>query len=347
MLIIILIILFQAILLKIYNTTNYISILTVYINLLLLLLFSYTLSKYNYNIKEIIIPIVIFSFINSILGLIQFKTGKLFINFKDQEALIRSYSTVKRVSGFIIGDNGAGNLGAILFPILLYNYNNKKNLINLLVLVLNILFTILTFTRIGYLAIIIEIMIYFLYKNKFNNIKNIILFITKIIIIYFCIICFYKFAYNKFYQILFIDRGDTVTGRFLQFRYALMAFITKPLSGIGTGQYNEYIVNNLFLFDPCVIHSQLLNTLVEGGLLIFIPFILFNIFIILKLIKKYKMKNEFIYIIMLIIGNLIATNFNPNQYYDINIYIYYTILFLFLFENKVDFKNKTKDSFYN
>jgi len=326
----------EPLFLYIYSTEAYSLYLFTYLNLEFLLITFLFLKRFQYKEKTIIFIISCFSILNSGLAFFQYSTGRLLINFKDPSQQITQLYVGRRVSGFVIGDNGGGNLGVILFPILLYNYSKNKNVLNLMLLLSDLLFTVFTFTRIAYLSIIVELIIYFISTLKIGSIKNTIKKITSLIFAIGIVIYFYLNYFNELINILFSQRGDTQNDRFAQFPIALNAFYSTPIFGTGHGQYNDYVMCKFGIFDNLVIHSQLLNILVEEGIVFFILFIIINILLIYMLLKKYNKKIEVVFLIMLFVGNLICINFNPNQTYEINIYIYYFILFGFLFSKQED-----------
>ncbi|MBK5240623.1 O-antigen ligase [Clostridium sp.] len=323
-------ILIEPMLINMYSAESYSLYLFTYFNVELILIFFLVLRKFNYKNKTIISVVSVFSIMNATLGLLQFITGRVLINFKDSSQQITELYVGIRVSGFVIGDNGGGNLGAILFPLLLYKYNKDKNILNFSLILADILFVIFTFTRIAYLAIFVEVIIFILFSGE-SDIKGIIKNIATTIGALGVGIYVYLNYYTEIIYIFFLQRGETQYDRFTQFTIAIKTFFSTPFFGTGHGQYNDYAMSKLGLSDDLVIHSQFLNMIVEEGIIIFILFVIFNICLIYMLIKKYSGKMERLFIIMLFIGNLICVNFNPNQTYEIVIYIYYFILFGLLF----------------
>ncbi|MCJ7689773.1 MAG: O-antigen ligase family protein, partial [Clostridiaceae bacterium] len=235
-----------------------------------------------------------------------------------------------RVSGFVIGDNGAGNLGAILFPVLLYKYKKDKNVLNLSLILANGVFVIFTFTRIAYVAICVELLIYMLFSAK-NSIKGIIKNIATFMVALGVGLYFYLNYINEIINILILQRGNTQVERFTQFSIVIKAFFSTPIIGTGHGQYNSYVLYKFSIIDKLQIHSQFLNMIVEEGIINFMLFAVFNIILIYMLVKKYKNTREMLYIIMIVVGNVICINFNTNQTYEVNNCIYYLILFGLLF----------------
>lgn len=324
----------EPIFIYIYYPESYSLYLLIYFNVELLLLVFLFLRRFKYRNRTIINVVAVFSLMNGILGLLQYVTGRFLINFKDPAQKLTELYLGSRISGFVMGDNGGGNLGVIILPILLYKYKENKNIFNFVLISGDILFTIFTFTRIAYLAMGVEFIIFFIGNFKQSSVKDILKKISMI----FITLCLGIYCYLNYLQeimnIFFLERGDTQNERFVQFYISIKAFLSTPIIGTGHGQYNSYIFDKFGTIDDLQIHSQLLNLLVEEGILIFMFFIIFNIFLILFLFKKYRKKKEEIFIIMIFVGNLICSNFNTNQTYEINNSIYYLILFGLLFSTE-------------
>jgi hypothetical protein len=315
----------------IYSVESYSLYLFTYFNIELMLIMFLILRRSNYEKKIIINVISVFSLINAFLGFMQYITGKFLINFKDPNQLLTQLSIGRRISGFVVGDNGGGNLGAILLPVLLYKYKKDKGMVSLILILADILFTIFTFTRIAYFAVFVELAVFYLLSFKISSIEDIIKKITALILVLCSGIYFYINYFNKIMNIFFLQRGDTQNDRFTQFPIAIKAFFSTPVLGTGHGQYNDYVMYKFGIVDNLEIHAQLLNILTEDGMITFILFSVFNIYLICMLLRKYNEKVEQIFIIILFIGNLICINFKPNQTYELNIYIYYFILFGLMF----------------
>ena len=80
----------------------------------------------------------------------------------------------------------------------------------------------------------------------------------------------------------------------------------------------------------------MLNYLVENGLFVFVVAIVFNIGILVTILKNsYLEKNYKLLALSLFFGNLIVSNFNPNQIYTINIIIYYLVMFYLAYYKKI------------
>lgn len=320
----------EPVFLYIYSAEAYSLYLFTYFNIELLLILLLILKRFDYDKKIIINVVSVFSLLNAALGFMQYVTGKYLINFKDPDQQLTQLNFGGRISGFVMGDNGGGNLGAILLPVLLYKYKKDKNLFNLILIIVDILFVLFTFTRIAYLAVFIELILYFIFL-KITSIKDVIKRIAVFILVLSSGIYFYMNYFTQIANLLFLERGDTQNDRFTQFPIAIKAFLSAPVFGTGHGQYNEYVMNKFGIIDNLNIHSQLLNILTEDGIIVFTLFCAFNICLIFMLFKKYNKKDEFKIIIILFIGNLICINFNTNQTYGLNNYIYYLVLFGLLF----------------
>jgi hypothetical protein len=288
----------------------------------------------GYNESFIFSSIAVLALVNFMLGLLQYKTGKMFIygSWDGDIYYTEGISIVKRVVGFVGASNGAGNLGAILFPVVLYKFNNKRNLINLVYLGSVVIFTILTLTRIAYVALILEFLIFFIFEN--NNKKGIGQKFLLICLIAVSGAVIYNLYFSDIYSILFTERGNTQSARIKQFFRVYQVFAQNPFLGVGAGQYAEFMFDNFSLKDIAV-HSQILNSFVEGGLAGGLCYLFFNINLAILAVKKCS-KEKLWFILAFITGNLIVSNFNPNQYYAINIFLYYFILCGIIFAGRSD-----------
>lgn len=322
--------------LKLYDLRLYFKILFSYIVVSLLLLV-FLLIRNRISENFFLKVIACFSFANSILGFLQFIFNRKFLlgAFNENIEYYEGLKVIKRVVGFVGANNGAGNLGAILFPILFYYFLKKKNAFSLIVLVLNIAFTVLTFTRAGYLSIAVVCLVYYLYYNsRKNNIKTIVdKFIIGIILI-ISISVLISIVYDDFYKILFEYRGETEGYRGYQFQYAVQLINKNFLLGIGAGNFDS-IVHSLFgVINIGILHSQFLNIIVEQGIFSFIIFLVFNILLFILLRKEYsRLFPLFPYLVF--IGYIIPINFNANQYYEINIYIFYLSIICLITSSKI------------
>ncbi|ASS89468.1 O-antigen ligase family protein [Aeribacillus pallidus] len=337
---IILIICLQFYLRRIYDINLYFHHLTMYITICLLMIWFYLTSKItNYQQNNIIIfrLILLTATINFIISVLQYVFNKSFLP-SDPNASINYYEgveVVKRVWGIVGASNGAGNLGAIFFPILLYYSYKTKSKIALLVFVLNIIFVALTLTRIAYLAIIIELLIFVIYIS-FKNIsyKNlgirIFVLLFSSFVLSFCIYLYYDDAY----KLLFLDRGDTESHRFTQFLMVIDLVKGYPIFGVGAGQYVYFLYSNYRVIDLAV-HSQFLNVMVETGTLAFTLYFIIYIYMLIGILKNFPSDPWFP--VSLFIGNFIVVNFNPNQYYNVSVYIFiFTSLALLFYKNNYE-----------
>ena len=273
---------------------------------------------------------------NCILGLLQFITGKMLIPGSFDKSILygSGYEAVRRVGGLAGTNNAAGNLGAILFAIVFFNYLREKNKLSLIALICTCIFSALTLTRIGYLAIVVELLIFFLvskWQTKKQVTNKISIFIISSFIILFNIILFG----GKVYEILFLKRGDTSKWRTIQFTRIFEWIIpdNSIWDGIGIGQY-KFVAANIYNYSDIDVHSQYINIWVENGFIMFLAFLIMNLCIFYKALKNTKGIQEKAFILSLFTGNLICSNYNPNQYYLINNYFYYILIYLFIYRRK-------------
>jgi lysylphosphatidylglycerol synthetase-like protein (DUF2156 family) len=309
--------------------SHYYSILFTYLSIFLIFLIFRSLP--SIKIEPILTSVNYLAFINAILGIAQFITGKQLVigHFNDSIEYTEGIVATNRAIGLAGTNNAAGNFGALLFGVVLYNYVNKHDKFSLLTLILTSIFSILTFTRIGYVGILLEFFILVAFNKKWST-KKIIVVIFQAVLGLFAIIMFSSKIINK----LFIERGDTQEDRFLQFDIVKKYIINDHwLFGIGTGQYRDYLYKNYSIFGPDI-HSQYLNVMAENGIFIFILFVLFNCWIIEKIISSNTGRLLKILGVALFIGNFVCSNFNPNQYYYLNNILYYLVMLTIAFYSK-------------
>ncbi|MZQ75530.1 MAG: hypothetical protein GT589_05150 [Peptoclostridium sp.] len=315
---------FQLLVLKIYRYETYAYIFFSYVVVQLIIVFFY-------NIRNKFERDTLITFI-SFLSL-----GNSFLGFYE------AFNGVYRVGGLVGYCNGAGNLGAILHAVLLYKFWNNKSLYNLAVLVLNLEFTYLTYTRTGYIAIFVETVIFVLFlifkdSDKKAVVKKLFfagISIAAVVSLYAVYIDDIIGMYNE----MFNYRGSTQSMRFVQFQRVFKVFFESPFIGIGAGQYAHYYLMTHFISD-FDIHSQWLSIITEQGLLVFISYAFFYTAVFLMLFKRCRGEDLW-FAIAIFAGNSIAINFNVNQYYGINIYLFYLIVCGFIFSSKV--KEKKSD----
>ncbi|OAB47071.1 O-antigen ligase family protein [Paenibacillus antarcticus] len=329
---VLLVLFFQVYISQIYDIGLYSFHFNVFINLILLALFFYFLSVNQFSINTFFAVIVMYSICNSLLGVLQYVFNRSFLlsSASDSINYYEGAVVTKRVMGFVGASNGAGNLGAILFSVLLYYFLKKKNFFSGIALLLNILFVVLTFTRIGYLSIVIQCLIFVVFskiRDKHQLLRRCLIGILSI----FVGVIAYLIFFDDVYQILFINRGDTESNRFVQFNEAFRIMKENLWFGVGAGQYNSYIEANHGIQD-IVLHSQFINILIEQGL---ISFILFSmIYIILFIWSTRVFKDDVWLPISLMIGNFIVVNFNPNQYYSMCILTFFILIYGLIFLKK-------------
>ncbi len=321
---------------KIENHVKFYSLLFTYIGMLFIALILKSIRRtYNYiKILEIINYVAI---VNFGLSILQYLTGKKLLLgvFNKGIYTIFSESSVmaKRVVGFAGTNNAAGAFSAMILAITLYNYLRTKKKVALLGILSSLFYSALTLTRIGYLAIGIEFIIFFVmfnWNSRKELVNRVAVTVTGLIFIILTILLFGSDIYNK----LFVQRGNTQQYRFEQYEFVSENIIPNNtfFNGIGLGQYRNYSFNTL-AYSDIDMHSQYINILVEQGLFITIIFILLNICVLIKALKKANSILEKACVISLFVANLICCNFNPNQDYHVNNFMYYLLIYCFIYKD--------------
>lgn len=315
-------------------TLNY---LTIYLCLLIVLsLKRIPLKEFLYNFNYLAI-------FNGILSILQMLTGKKLLigSFSQSIIYTEGITDTYRAVGIAGSNNSAGNLSLLLFTIVLINVIKYRDKVSIISLFFTLIFAVLTQTRIALLAIgIVSVIVFILVPIQ----KKKKIYISLSVIGLFTTIAF--IFYNRIIETLFLSRGNTANQRFIQYERAFNKGIFEhPFLGIGTGQWRSYLYRNYEIVD-IPIHSQAYNFFVENGIFVFISFLLFNIFIIMKILNNKELDNNSkILGISLFVGNFLVSNFNPNQVYTINNAVYYLVIFsLVYFKENDSYKNsKFKD----
>ena len=321
----------QVYMVQLYDIGLYIYHINVFINMLLLTLMFYLLSLMELKTSTWLVGSAIYSLANSMLGLLQYMFNKSFLPFATEGSINYYEGAVitKRVMGFVGASNGAGNLGAILFSVLLYYHYKKRSLGSLVILLLNVLFIILTFTRIGYLSVCIQFLIVIIMTGVADHRQWIRRYVIGLVSIVAVIIAYQVYG-EDLYQTFIVNRGDTQSNRFTQFAAAFNIFKDHIWFGVGAGQYIPYQQANFGIKD-IVLHSQFINILVEQGLVSFILYMAMYIVLFIWSLRKFK--DELWLPVSLFVGNLVVVNFNPNQYYSICIYTFLIVVLGLLFSS--------------
>lgn len=315
---------------QINDILKFSSIVVLYLSILFIGIMYKNLNEYNS--ERVLNAFSYIGIFNGILGILQYITNKKLLigAFNDNIFYTQGGESVKRAVGLAFSNNAGGNLGAILFCIVLFNYLRTKRKIHLFAVVINGIFLALTLTRLGYLAAIVEAAIFFLF-SKWDSISKIM---KKIWLVLggICCVSIIALVYGeKIYNTLFIQRGNTEMSRTIQYQNVFENIIFKNTfwNGIGVGQYKYYSYYNFGISD-IDIHSQYINVLAEQGIFIFILFIILNLYILKKALTNAEHRLEKAFVLSLFIGNLICCNFNPNEYYLINNLLYYLLMYCYV-----------------
>ncbi|WP_034818036.1 O-antigen ligase family protein [Exiguobacterium alkaliphilum] len=329
---------FQILTLEIRSYNIWFNDLTFVISIIFII---QTLRMLNLNenkkyFNNIIKGILIISLINSMLGIIQYIFKKTFLIFNNEATVFYTEGAKEgiRVIGLVGANNGAGNLGALLFSITLFSLYKKRNMLTINAFSFNIIFTILTFTRIAIISILVQLLIFLIYITVKSIRKNSVKIVSLInfSIALTCILAILAFVSDDLYRIFIVDRGNTTDSRFLQFYYIFnYVFATNKFDfvGIGAGNYTYYLYENYGIYD-IVIHSFFLNTLVEKGILSFMSFVLIYILIFKEMYKILPKENKWISF-SVVFGYLIVINGNPSQYYLLPNILFFLFCFSIVF----------------
>lgn len=309
------------------NVVKYFNFIVLYASLLIIYIIFKNLKYITF--EHIINYIAIIAFFNGILGIAQYLFDKIFLPGMWNESIYFLEETggmVKRVVGLAGTNNAAGNFGALLVCIVLYKFLKDKSLLNLIILIVSLIFSILTLTRIGYMAIGIQVILYFIYTRT-NTIKLLIkkyfIFIGLTLVGLVVLVLWGQ----DIIEVLFLNRGHTANYRTTQFLFVINNVIKEHFYvGVGPGQLNQFLLSNFSKLE-IDLHSQYLNVIAEQGFLIFVVFCYVNIVIVKQCIIKVSDNLTKCLVITLFVTSLVTFNFNPNQYYLMNNLLYFIAMF--------------------
>lgn len=292
--------------------------------------------------------------INFIISVLQMVTGLMLLPGSFNEPILYTEGVINtnRAVGLIGVNNGAGNLSAILF---LYVLINRKNFSIKTQLVLSLMLcssVLLTQTRIAILTLFLMIMIYGLYLVLFSlkQKKTVAIFsLTASFLLIISYLIYLNYSEDIIY--LFTEaRGATGNYRGFQFNFVYLEFIRSfqegnwwiLLFGRGLGTFEIFVPINFGITYIGNLHSQLLSYLFELGLIPTLYYFFANVIVFLYFIKK-DMIVGFGFVLVF----FIPFNYNPNQYYDLNVLLFNLLIifnFLFIRSNNIVNAHRLKSS---
>ena len=184
----------------------------------------------------------------------------------------------------------------ILFLSLTYLfYSSKRKEKNLFFRIFIIINCILLVSRTGYLALILylslEILLILFKKYRRNKALLFLLGLVLTIIFYFGI----RLITQKLLRIDYINlesylnsNRDGGSSRLRNWFIFIKYYFTTPfLRGIGIGNTKNFLISHNGFPDDNM-HNFIFNTLLEQGVIIFLPYILYHFFFIKKILKQFK-----------------------------------------------------------
>jgi O-antigen ligase len=179
----------------------------------------------------------------------------------------------------------------------------KKNLLEKLIFLNIVINILLTFSRGGIISLSLVLIIYFIFKLITDIIRNFKIkksfFKFLFIFIFFVVIIIFLINNSPVLQEMFMKRIDSLSrgsGRFEIWLHGLNFFYNNYLFGIGLYDflpYNIHYYNNYHYM-----HNTYLEVLVETGIVGFILYILFHIFLLIHILKMYKINKNCIIILL-------------------------------------------------
>ena len=341
---------------ELYSEINIISlyVLPFIISLSLILLFSYGKNKDTINILEQFFFIIsvffliqfLFSFFESYTGIFLREYGILteknlgYITPNTQNRYLLSIINLNIGLKFPVGGLlGTHNYWGAQLPfyniIFLCMYHKKKNIYYLFLLILVFSASILNTSRFAISAILLTDSIYYLkfvqIRRKF--IRNTIIFVIFIIILLNFYVLLSVFS-------IYFSKSNTLSGR-IRDQYLWITFFGKNIFNfiIGFGPNSSEVMSRIS-YTGAVNESLFFIILYKYGIIGFSIFIWF----ILKMIRQGKSFFVFNkYISYFIVLNIILISLTVNNLFDIWVYPFVTILFIYnVLSNQemINYKNK-------
>lgn len=178
-----------------------------------------------------------------------------------------------------------------------YRSNIIEKFLGIIILFSALYLLVQTFSRLNYIAFIIEIGFWFFFLMKLKTkYKYIILIILLILIIY---IAFFEYVQNIFETIVIqmktlSFRDQSIHVRINLIRNAFSLLVKSRGFGVGAGNA-VYYMRNFAIYDTQgipYIHNWWIKVLVEYGILIFIGYIIFYLNMLFSLYKLYFTLND-------------------------------------------------------
>ncbi|WP_161595850.1 O-antigen ligase family protein [Deferribacter desulfuricans] len=252
--------------------------------------------------KVIIITALIINLVALILYIIGiYEIGNNFILYERERVYgVLIDRAIPRLIGTFSDPNFFVLANTFFFYYLLFM---KKNLFEKLTFIIIVINIILTFSRGGIISLSIVLIIYFVvnliiviirnFKIKKFFLKHLFFFIFLVGIIVFLI------NEDTLFKEMFIKRINSLSegsGRLEIWLHGLNFFYNNFLLGIGL--YNFLPYNIHYYNNYHYMHNTYLEVLVETGIVGFILYILFHIFLLIHILKMYKINKNYIIILL-------------------------------------------------
>ena len=202
----------------------------------------------------------------------------------------------------------------------IYYLTRKINIYNVLMVLINYLGLLGTYSRSSFIASLVLVFLFVVFSKSSK----------KILIILGSIAA--SFLLIKFFPD-FIDRINTIqnsietsggNGRFERWSIAIEAWEDHPVLGIGLGQMRHYSV----LHD--VTHNSFLDILAEGGLFAFVVFVSICVLYLVDSYRYYRKKGVSLFFVT---GVAFIINMNSVSQYDYRILLSLFLLFFVKYKN--------------
>lgn len=237
--------------------------------------------------------------------------------------------------GSEVNANGIGVnciLGALCTVYLMTKaiHRSKKWYILILLLFLNLIFSVLTASRKVYVLFGVPCAFYFILnsKNIFKTIRNICIAIVAVILVYLLLMkvsFLYDLVGNRIESMISGFFGEETDGstetRMLLIEWGIEFFQRNRISGYGLDGFRSLMKIYHPGYTAYYAHNNFIEMLVSGGIVGFIFYYSLYLIIIFKGIKQLKLKNKTVIFFLGIILGLLICEYGMVTYYTTTVHL--------------------------
>lgn len=268
-------------------------------------IFSMNLFKSQNDVEKLLKYILASGIFPAIVGIIQY-IFKLGLNINDAHRIYGSFSTHPLGFAFFL---------QILIGICVYFYYKNGRTINIYLGYIGLLMFLLiqTNTRLIFLTTVLLIFIIMILKKEYKK----LLISGTIGLLYLVFI-----QKSLIYRVLSTLNMDSSTKfRYFVFKKMEPFFYESPIFGEGLGNF-AYIFESLTGIDRVAPHNDYFGILIELGLIGLILYVLIQLIVLMRAVFVFESDLVKITVLLYLNTNIIGFLSNPNNYFEIQIYMW-------------------------